>query len=289
MTSVGRFLKDSVLVYPIAVLIGGFFVLPLAVVFAMAFRPYDPSTLIGSGVTLRNFVRFLGDINHLGAFARTVGISAAATLVSMILGFPVAWHLHRLRSGTARLWFTLVVLLPLMVSLVVASFAWVLILGNNGILNSGLRAIGLLSEPIRMMNTATSVIIVTVFSHISYAILTTFAALENIDPNLARAAQIHGASEATIFSRIILPLSLPGVLAGGLIIFSLSMAAFVIPFLIGGGRVNVVPLLIYQFTVQFFDWPGAAALGLLLFIVTLFCSWQISALAQRWMPWERLR
>lgn len=289
MTQLGRYLQSSALILPIAVLIFGLFVLPLALVFAMAFRPFDASALLGSGFTLANFQRFFGDQNYIIAFLRTVGISAATTLISMILGFPVAWHLHRLRSGTARLWFTLVVLLPLMVSLVVASFAWVLILGNNGILNSLLLRGGLISEPIRLMNTITGVIVVTVFSHISYVILTTFAALENIDPNLPRAARIHGASEATIFSRIILPLSLPGVLAGGLIVFSLSMAAFVIPFLIGGGRVNVVPLLIYQFTVQFFDWPGAAALGLLLFFVTLVCSWLIAVTAQRWMPWEKLR
>lgn len=289
MSALARFFRGSVLALPITVLVGGFFAIPLAIVFAMAFRPYDPTTLIGSGFTLANFPRFLGDGNYIAAFLRTVGISAAATLLSMVFGFPVAWHLHRLRSGTARLWFTLIVLLPLMVSLVVASFAWVLILGNNGILNSVLLGAGLISEPIRLMNTTTGVVIVTVFSHISYVILTTFAALENIDPNLARAARIHGVRETTIFTRIILPLSLPGVLAGGLIVFALSMAAFVIPFLIGGGRVNVVPLLIYQFTVQFFDWPGAAALGLLLFVVTLACSWVISVTAQRWMPWEKLR
>lgn len=289
MRAAVQFLRGGVLALPITVLIGGFFAIPLAIVFALAFRPYDPTTLIGSGLTIDNFVRFVNDGNYIAAFLRTVGISVAATLLSIVLGFPVAWHLHRLRSGTARLWFTLVILLPLMVSLVVASFAWVLILGNNGILNSLLLGAGLISEPIRLMNTATGVVIVTVFSHISYVILTIFAALENIDPNLARAARIHGVPEAAIFSRIILPLSLPGVLAGGLIVFALSMAAFVIPFLIGGGRVNVVPLLIYQFTVQFFDWPGAAALGLLLFVVTLLCSWLISAVAQRWMPWEKLQ
>lgn len=94
------------------------------------------------------------------------------------------------------------------------------------------------------------------FSHISDAILTTFVALENIDPTLAMAARIQGASEGQMFARVILPLSLPGMVAGGLIVFALNMAAFVIPFLIGGGRVTVVLLLIYQFTMQLFDWPG---------------------------------
>jgi putative spermidine/putrescine transport system permease protein len=289
MTRVGQFAQRNVLGLPIILLIGFFFVLPLGLVFYMAFKPHDPTTMIGSGYTLANLQRFLTDSSYLLAFARTIGISVAATIASMILGFPVAWHLHQLRSGTARLWLTLIVLLPLMVSLVVASFSWILILGNNGVLNSGLMRLGLISEPISLMNTSLGVIIVTTFSHISYVILTSFAALENIDPSLARAARIHGAKESVVFRRIILPLSLPGLIAGGLIVFSLSMAAFVIPFLIGGGRVNVTPLLIYQFTVQFFDWPGAAALGLLLFALTLASSWMIATTAQRWMPWERSR
>ncbi|MGL4288813.1 MAG: ABC transporter permease, partial [Phreatobacter sp.] len=182
---------------------------------------------------------------------------------------------------------TMIVLLPLMVSLVVASFAWVLLLGNNGVINAGLIRLGLISEPLHFLNTMTGVIIVGTFSSLSYPILTTFAALENIPPALARSARIHGASDLQVFGRVILPLSLPGVISGGLIVFALNMAAFVIPFLIGGGRVSVVPLMIYQFTLQLFDWPGAAALGVLLFALTLVTSWAIAALAQRLMPWER--
>lgn len=289
MTSVMSRLSRMVLGLPIAVLMLAFFAAPMAMVLSLSIRTYNAKTLISADFTLRNFTRFLTDPNHLGTFVQTLAISGATTVLCMVLGFPVAWHLHRLRSGSARLWLTLLVLLPLMVSLVVASFAWVLILGNNGVLNAALLGLHLISEPIRLMNTPTGVVIVAVFSHISYTILTTFAALENIDRNLALAARIHGASEFQVFSRVIVPLSLPGVMAGGLIVFALNMAAFVIPFLIGGGRVTVIPLLIYQFTMQLFDWPGAAAMGVLLFAITLAATWMISTVAQRLMPWERPR
>lgn len=279
--------RRTVLVLPIGVLLLGFFVVPMATVLSLAFRPYDAASLVGADFTLRNFGRFLNDPVHLAAFGRTLAIAGATTLLCMVLGYPVAWHLHGLRSRTARLWLTLVVLLPLMVSLVVASFSWMLILGNNGALNKALIGLGLVHEPIRLMNTATGVVVVATFSHISYSILTTFAALENIDPAMARAARIHGARDAQVFRHVILPLSLPGVVAGGLIVFALNMAAFVIPFLIGGGRVNVVPLMIYQFTMQLFDWPGAATLGLLLVGMTLALTWAVAAAAQRFMPWER--
>lgn len=274
---------------PISILMLIFFAVPMFLTLSLAIRPYSATELIGTSFTLSNFGRFLGDPTHLATFARTFVISLATTVLCMLLAYPLAWHLHRLRSATARLWLTLLVLMPLMVSLVVASFAWVLILGNNGALNVTLLRLGLISEPIQLMNTATGVVVVAVFSHISYSILTTFAALENIDASFARAARIHGASETQVFVRVILPLSLPGMIAGGLIVFSLNMAAFVIPFLIGGGRVTVVPLLIYQYTMQLFDWPGAAAMGTLLFASTLLVTYVVTALAQRAIPWERRR
>jgi putative spermidine/putrescine transport system permease protein len=281
--------RGLVLSLPIIGLLGLFFVVPLALVLSLAFRPYDATTLLGTGVTLDNLWRFLGDASYLGALARTVGISLATAVACVVLAFPLAWHLHETPPGARRLWLTLVVLLPLMVSLVVASFAWVLILGNNGLVNALLQALGLVDAPVRLLNTLGGVIAVSTFSHVSYAVLTIFAALENIEPSLLRAARIHGASEAAVMRRIVLPLSLPGLLSGFLIVFALSMAAFVIPFLIGGGRVNVVPLLIYQFTMQFFDWPGSAALSVILLTVTLLATFAIATLAQRWMPWERAR
>ncbi|MEW6124845.1 MAG: ABC transporter permease [Pseudomonadota bacterium] len=279
----------AILALPIVVLLGVFFFLPIGMVLSLAFKPYDQVTLIGEGYTLANFARFLGNAEHLWTLARTLGISAATTVLCILLGFPVAWQLHSLRSAQARLWLTLVVLLPLMISLVVASFSWMLIIGNNGVLNSLLMKAGLISSPIHMMNTVAGVIVVTVFSHISYSILTIFASLENIDPSMVRAARIHGATETQILTRVILPLSLPGMVSGGVIVFSLSMAAFVIPFLIGGGRVVVMPLLVYQYTVQFFDWPGAATLSVLLLVLTLAATWLMTGFAQRAMPWERAR
>lgn len=287
MSSMTSTAERAVLALPVFIVIGVFFLVPLALIFGLAFLPYDPRTLFGTEITFHNFERFLGDPVHLLTFWRTFVMSALTALASMIVGYPIAWHLHAVKSGSARLWFTLIVLMPLMVSLVVASFAWMLLLGNNGALNVALMQLGLIDEPLRLMNTMTGVVIVATYSSISYPILTTFAALENIPPELARSARIHGASERQIFTRVLLPLSLPGLIAGGLIVFALTMAAFVVPFLIGGGRVNVVPLMIYQYTLQLFDWPGAATLGLLLFVLTLGFSWAVARAAQRFMPWER--
>ncbi|MGE0803398.1 MAG: ABC transporter permease [Lautropia sp.] len=285
--AIGSLLGSMLPGVPIIALLLFFFVLPLCMVLVLAFRPFDAQTIVGASWTLDNFSRFLLDGNYLLTFWRTIWISVATTFFCTLLGYPIAWHLNGLESKQARLWLTLVVLLPLMTSLVVSSFAWLLILGSNGIINGALRALGLVDQPIALMNTATGVIIVSTYSYISFSILAIFATLQTINPNYARAAQVHGGSPMQTFIRIILPLSLPGIVSGGLIVFALSMAGFVVPFLIGGGRVSVIPLLVFQFTLQLFDWPGAAALGVILFALTLGLTWGIAALAQRRMTWER--
>lgn len=272
---------------PLALLLMLCFALPLAMVMSLAFRPFDAKQLVGSDFTLANFARILGDWHYLRAFLLTLWLSLLSALICMVLAVPVAWNLYRLRSNIGRLTATMLILMPLMVSLVASSFSWVLIIGGNGVLNQALMSLGLLSSPLRLMNTATGVVIVSVFSQLPYSVLTTYASLETTDQQLWRAATIHGASPTQTFLHVILPLCLPGMIAGALIVFSLSMAGFVIPFLIGGGRVLVVPLIIYQFTMQLFDWPGAAAFGVLLFTLTILCTWTLAGLAQRLMPWER--
>lgn len=272
---------------PLALVLLACFAVPLAMVFSLAFRPFDARSLVGTDFTLANLARFLSDWHYIEAFLRTLWLSLVSALICMVLAVPVAWNLHHMRSSLGRLTATMLVLTPLMVSLVVASFSWVLIIGGNGVLNQVLTGLGL--SRLRLMNTATGVVIVSVFSQLPYSILTTHAALESVDQQLWRAAIVHGAPPARAFLRVVLPLCLPGMVAGGLIVFSLTMAAFAIPFLIGGGRVLVVPLMIYQSTMQLFDWPGAAALGILLFALTLACTWAMASLAQRLMPWEQPR
>ncbi|MDX3809175.1 ABC transporter permease [Bosea thiooxidans] len=272
---------------PIILLLLVFFALPLSMVLVLAFRPFDAQAIVGANWTLGNFRRFLLDSSYLLTLWRTVWISLTITVLTTVFGYPIAWHLNGLKSRSARLWLTLIVLLPLMTSLVVSSFAWVFILGNNGVVSHALQWLKLVDRPTGFLNTTTGVIIVSTYSYISFSILAIFATLQTINQGFARAAAVHGASPFQTFVRVILPLSIPGIVSGALIVFALSMAGFVVPFLIGGGRVSVIPLLIFQFTLQLFDWPGAAALGVILFVLTLGLTWAISTAAQRLTPWER--
>jgi len=263
-----------------AILLSVFFFYPLTDILVMAFQPEN-----GDGFTLTNLSRFT-DNYYLGVFLDTIVISAAATILSIILGFPLAWHLHHATSAHKRAFWALVTLTPLMLSLVVSSFAWILILGSNGLVVPVIRTLGI-DVTSGLLNSKTAVVIVTISSFISYMILNIYSALQNIDPSIVRAARIHGASPTTAFFRIILPLSTPGIVSGSAIVFAMSMSAFVIPFLIGGGRVKVIGLFVYNFTVQLYDWSGGAALGLLLFLLTIAATWAIAVVGDRLTPWHR--
>lgn len=276
------------LILPIGLLLGLFFVVPLAMVFSMSIVPFDPRTLLGKGFTLEAYTRILGDRFYLAAFVRTVSISCISAFIAAVLAYPIAYHLTRVRSSQVRALLTLVVLLPVMLSLAVTSFAWLVILGGNGIVNRLVLALHLSSEPLRLMYTEAGVVVVLVYSYLPYMVLSIYAALESIDLNLLRAALNLGASETRAFWMVTLPLSIPGVLSGVLLVFSLSAGAFVVPYVIGGSQVKVVPLLIYNFAVAVFDWPSAAAQSVLLLALTLGATFGLSRLAERrFMKWLR--
>ncbi|MEL3891455.1 ABC transporter permease [Ferrovibrio sp. MS7] len=242
---------------------------PLLLVLSMSFRTMDQVTFELSGFTLGHFRQVLTDPFYLDSLLRSVRIAAIVTLLSGLLGYPVALHIAQTTSQRARTAYTMILLIPIMISLVVTAFAWILILGPSGFINRTLSFLGLTSEPVQFLNSEAGVIAVLVYSFGPYMIINICTAIDKIDPAVIRAAQLHGAGPWRVFRSIILPLSFPGILSGGLIVFSLSAAAFVTPYVIGGNRVKVIPLQIYNAAVTTFDWPMAATLSILLLVISL--------------------
>lgn len=274
------------LIMPSVTWLGVFWLFPLITALAMSFKSFDPQLLIGTEFTLDNYPRILSDPFFLKAFGRSLGIAAVTTLVSLLLGYPAAYHISTMNSPRLRSILTLIIFVPVMLSLVVTAFAWILILGPSGLLNQVIMGLNLSSEPVRFMNSETGVIIVLIYSFGPYMVLNIFAALENIDPGLVRAALIHGAKPWRAFRKVTLPMSMPGILSGSLLVFSLSVAAFVTPYIIGGNRVKVVPLLVYNNAVATFNWSDAATLSALLLIIMLLITFLATRLVERsFMSW----
>ena len=272
---------------PVVTFLVLFFALPVAAALAVGFLKYDPASLVGDEFTLANYARFAGDRFYILVFVRTLVVSLIVTMASIVVSYPVALHLHHVSSSRTRTFLILLVLLPVMVSYVVTAFAWVVILGRNGFVNQLLVGARLLSSPLALLNQNSGVIIVLVYTFAPFMMMNIFAALEGIDPSLGRAASVLGAGPRAVFWKVTLPLSIPGVLSGTLLVFALSLGAFVTPMVIGGNQVKTVPVLIYNFVSGVFDWPGAGAMAGLLLIVSYAATYLISSFFHRRLAWAK--
>lgn len=269
------------LALPPVVWLLAFWAWPLLLVFSMSFREMDSVTFEVQGFTLGHFKEVLTDWFHLDSVLRSLRLAALATLLSGVLGYPAALHISRTQSERARAAFMLILMIPIMISLVVTAFAWIMILGPTGFLNQIITGLHLSTEPLKLLNSESGVLIVLVYSFGPYMVINIITALDKVDPAVVRAAQVHGATKWEVFRRITLPLSFPGILAGALIVFSLSAAAFVTPYVIGGNRVKVVPLQIYNAAVTTFDWPIAATLSVVLFVLAMLVATVFARFAER--------
>ena len=262
----GRAATYALLAPPLAVFLG-LYLLPLANLFVLSFFSFDRVTGALGGATLVNYTKVLGDPFYLEVLWRTMRLGLLTTATALVLGYPVAYVLARAR-GRRRAYLMLGILAPLLVSVVVRTFGWLVILGPNGLVNSTLMTLGLVSEPVRLLYTETAIVLGLTHVFLSFMVLSIAASLDRIDPALLRAAQNLGANDRQAFLRIILPLSLPGVAAGCLIVFTLATSAFITPALLGGPRVKVMSFLAYQQSLLLSDWPAGGAIAFVLLAIT---------------------
>jgi putative spermidine/putrescine transport system permease protein len=251
---------------PLAVF-AALFVLPMGNLAVLSFFRFDRTTGAVGGFTLDNYAKFLGDPFYLGILWRTFKLAVIVTLSTLALGYPVALYLSR-TTGRRRAYLMLLIMAPLLVSVVVRSFGWLVILGPNGLVSSALRAVGLIDEPLRLLYTETAIALGLTHVFLSFMVLSVATALGRIDPAVLRAAASLGAGPIRTFLKVILPLSLPGVAAGSVIVFTLSASAFITPALLGGPRVKVMSSLAYQQAMLLSDWPYGAAIALVLLALT---------------------
>jgi putative spermidine/putrescine transport system permease protein len=230
----------------------------------MSLRGYEAG---GRGILdtweLTHYVAFLSDPSYLGIRGRSVWVAFVTTLCCIVLGFPLAYLLSQAR-GTFRAILYMCILLPLLTSTVVRTFGWMVLLSNNGMLNQTLTSWGLIEQPVQFMYSNLGIIIALTEVFLPFMVLALDAALLNIDKNLYDAARNLGAGTARIFFKITLPLTYPGVISGSILVFSLSVSAYVTPSLIGGARNPVMATLIYQQGVSLLNWPFGAAIAFIL-------------------------
>jgi putative spermidine/putrescine transport system permease protein len=255
------------LLLPALVVVGVFLVPPVLGILAGSVLQEKQEL---SAPTLGNYLRFVADAYYLRTLGFTLKVSLVTTLWALVLGYLIAFHLVRsIRSPFLRRVIYLIVVAPLFTSAIVRSFGWMVSLGNAGFINRTLLGLGIIDSPIRLIFNETGIVIGLTHILLPFMVLSIASVLQGIDQTLEEAAMDLGASRAVTFLTVTLPLSLPGVVAGSLIVFTLAMSSYVTPAVLSGGRLKVVPMLIYEQYVSVFDWGFGAAMSIVLLALTL--------------------
>lgn len=259
-----------------------FVALPLILLFSLSLYPFVSGGGIGEQLTFANYADIFRDGYFHVIFARTFGMAILVTFLCIVIGVPEAYVLTRL-SQRWRAVSVVIVLGPLLISVVIRTLGWAILLGNEGVINNLLLATGLVSEPVKIMFTFTGVVIAMVHVLVPFMVLAVWTSLQKLDPATEQAARSLGAGLPTVLRRIVFPQVIPGVLSGGLIVFALAASAFATPAIIGGRRLKVVPTTIYDEFLGNLNWPLGAALAVVLVLIVLTVSMGVNRLVEsRW-------
>ena len=268
-------IRAWLLLLPAVVFLGIFFGVPIALVAVTSFIAK------GGGLALDQYRRFMLDGFYRSFLTESILVSVVTTAACVVLSFPVAYQLARARSGVRGVFLTLLIA-PLMVGDVVRGYGWLVALGDFGVVNQALMWLGVVEKPVRLIFTPTGVVLGLVEVLLPFMVLPLAAAIGGIPAELEEAARSLGARHARVFRKVVLPLSLPGLAAGVVIVFALSMGSFAIPLFLGGVKVNMVGPLIFQQATLTVDGPFAAAVSSVLFATSVLLlvayAWVGSAL-----------
>ncbi|MCP3465582.1 ABC transporter permease [Bradyrhizobium sp. CCGUVB23] len=269
------------LTLPALMLFVGVLVIPLLMTVMLSFHDWGQYKGIEPVFILKNWQEIASDPYYAEMFWRTFRIALLATLITAVLGAPEAYILNRM-SGRWKGIFLLLILGPLLISVVARTLGWALLFGgNNGLVNKLFMSLGLIRAPLPFMFTETGMVVALAHVMMPFMVLSVWAALQRVDPQIENAAMSLGAGAFTIIRRIILPQIIPGVLSGAIIVFSLSASAFATPAIIGGRRLKVAATLAYDEFLNTLNWPLGAAVAVLLLLALVLIVVGSNALIER--------
>lgn len=215
-----------------------------------------------------NYAELLGSTTYLRVFLNTFIVSGLVTLISLVIGFPVAWTLAIMSPGAARIVFAIVIL-SMWTNLLARTYAWMVLLQRTGVINRTLMDLGIIDQPLTLVNNLVGVTIGMTYIMLPFIILPLYGTIKRIDPAILQAAALCGATRGQALRRILIPLAAPGMVAGALMVFVMSLGYFVTPALLGGASNMMLAELIAQFVQSLVNWGMGSAAALVLLVVTL--------------------
>lgn len=266
--SIGSRLASAVLVLPGVAWLLILFLVPVLMMFAISLGTTDDlDRIVLTSPSLDNYARTL-DPTFIPTFLNSVRYSLIVTILSLAIGYPVAYWISRY-GGRNKALLVVIVMLPFWTSYIIRTYAWMIMLRDNGVVNSILQAVGLTQEPLILLNTDLSVIVGMTYGFLPFAILPLFVSIDRLDASLVSAARDLYANGRDAFLHVTLPLTMPGIVAAAILTFIPAMGDFVTPDLLGGAETTTIAKVIQEIFLEGRDWPYGAALGFVLMIVTL--------------------
>jgi len=260
---IGR-LETLVLLGGPALFLAVFFLVPFGMMATASMQSADGT------LTSAHYVKLATDGHYWSVLLLTFKIGAGVVLLTFLLGYPLAYYLtFHVDSPALRRVIYIILVTPLFTSTIVRAFGWIVMLGRAGLVNQWLRGLGVIDRPLDLIYTQTSIVVSLAYTMLPFMVLAVGSVLQNMNRSLLEAARDLGANPFATFAKVTFPLSLPGVVAGSLIVFTLSVSAYVTPSIMSGGRHLVMPMLIYQQYMVMFDFNFGAALSILLLVMTL--------------------
>ncbi|MGC2778474.1 MAG: ABC transporter permease [Bradyrhizobium sp.] len=261
----------AIFILPAGLLVCVLLVAPMVMMARISLNHYDAASLMVEALTGANYLRAVADPYYQRVLLMTLGVAVFCTLVTVILAFPAAYWLSRMDSRLKSL-VTILTMFPLLVGNVVRSAGWIALLGNDGFINATLQGAGLSTAPLKLLYTPGAVVIGIIGIVLPYMVLTLSAVIEGIPRQTEEVAANLGARPFTVFRRVVLPLAMPGVIAGGVMVFILSMNAYATPVLLGGPQFQMMAPAVYDQFNRVSNWPFGAALAFILLAVTLMMT-----------------
>ena len=272
-------LSAATLVGPATVFVAVGVLLPMAILLRYSFNKFDPRLMMVDAFSLDNYVKFFADPYYVAVLWTTFRVAILCTVVCLAMGLPLAYVLARTSTRFKNVLIMLVVL-PLFVGNAVRAAGWMVLLGSKGFINVILMRLGVINQPLSIMYTEVAVVVGIIAVNLPYMVLTLQSVIEGINRSLEEAAFSLGAGPMTMVRRVLLPLALPGVLAGTILTFILSMNAYATPVLLGGPTFKMMGPLVYgQF--QLNNWPFGASAAFVLMMATIALTATANILVQR--------
>ena len=266
--SLGARLASIVLLVPGVAWLILFFVVPLGMIFLVSLGTRDAlDRIVLDHLSFDNYARAF-DPRFLPTFLNSLRYAAATTILSLAIGYPIAYWISRY-GGRHKALLLVLVMLPFWTSYLIRTYAWMIILRDNGVANSLLQLVGLTSEPLILLNTDFSVILGMTYGFLPFAILPLYVSIDRLDPALIAAARDLYANGRDAFLRVTLPLTMPGIVAATVLTFIPAIGDFVTPDLLGGAQTTTIAKVVQELFLEGRDWPYGAALGFVLMVVTL--------------------